>query len=120
MSALDFTRADPGHPAWRSPLARALGDAPDGIQDVTTEAADTLGPAAGVAGIELEGEHAARVLARLTELELDSLPAVGAVAEVRMLVERAKPHGFRIWFGQEFADYVAEVVLDAAKGVGWE
>jgi hypothetical protein len=116
----DFGTADPRHAAWRSPLARTLRVAPNGIRDVTAEATDALGPAAGVAGIELEGEHAARLLARLTELELDALPAIGTVAEVRMLIERPADGRFRLWFGQELSDYVAEVVLDAAEGLGWE
>jgi sarcosine oxidase gamma subunit len=120
VSSLEFTRVDPGHAAWRSPLRRALANAPTGIRDVTAEATDALAPAAGVAGLELEGEHAAQLLARLTELDLEALPATGAVAEVRMLLERPAQARFRIWFGQELSDYVAEAVLDIAEGLGWE
>jgi len=120
VSSLEFTRVDPGHAAWRSPLRRALANAPTGIRDVTAEATDALAPAAGVAGLELEGEHAAQLLARLTELDLDALPATGAVAEVRMLLERPAQTRFRIWFGQELSDYVAGAVLDTAEGLGWE
>ena len=118
MSSLEFTRVDPGHAAWRSPLRRALANAPTGIRDVTAEATDALAPA--VAGLELEGEHAAQLLVRLTELDLDALPAAGAVAEVRMLLERPAQTRFRIWFGQELSDYVAGAVLDTAEGLGWE
>jgi hypothetical protein len=113
----DFATADPGHPAWRSPVRRSF---PDGIRDVSGEAGDGLGPAAGVAGIELDGPKAAQLLARLTELDLDALPAVGAVAEVRMLLERPAVSRFRLWFGRELADYVGEVVVDTAEGLGWE
>jgi hypothetical protein len=124
VSTLDFTVADAGHPAWRSPLRRALAAAPTGIRDITADATETiverLGPAAGVAGIEIEGAAAARLLARLTALDLEELPAVGAVAEVRMLLERPEPRRFRLWFGQELSDYVAEVVLDTAEGLAWE
>jgi hypothetical protein len=115
--SVDFATADPGHPAWRSPVRLAL---PEGIRDVSAEAGDTLGPAAGIAGIELEGGQAAQLLARLTELDLDALPAFGAVAEVRMLLERPAARRFRLWFGQDLAGYVAEVVLDTAEGLGWE
>ena len=115
--SLDFATADPGHSAWRSPVRRAL---PPGMGDVSAEAGDTLGPAAGVAGIELEGPKAAQLLARLTELDLGALPAIGAVAEVRMLLERAGEQRFRLWFGQELSDYVAEVALDTAEGLAWE
>jgi hypothetical protein len=112
----EFAVADPGHEAWRSPVRATL---PEGISDVSAEAGDELGPAAGVAGLELEGPQAARLLARITALDLDTLPATGAVAEVRMLVERPAPERFRIWFGQELATYVAEVVVDAAEGLAW-
>jgi hypothetical protein len=117
VSALpDFVTADPAHGAWRSPVRATL---PAGICDVSAEADDRLGPAAGVAGLELEGPHAAQLLARLTALDLDALPATGAVADVRMLLERPAPERFRIWFGQELAAYVAHSVLDTAEGLGW-
>jgi hypothetical protein len=114
---LDFVVADPSRPEWRSPVSSAL---PDGIRDVSAEATDELGPAAGVAGFELEGPQAAQLLARLTALDLDSLPAMGAVAEVRMLVERSAAQRFRIWVGQELAGYVAEALVDTAEGLGWD
>jgi hypothetical protein len=113
----DFAAADPAREAWRSPVRATL---PSGIRDVSAEAGDELAPAAGVAGLELEGPKAAQLLRRLTALDLDALPAVGAVAEVRMRVERPAGQRFRIWFGQELAQYVAEAVLDTAEGVGWE
>ncbi len=78
-----------------------------------------LGPAAGAAGIEIEGSEARRVLRRLTDLDLDALPAIGAVAQVRTLVVVQAEDSFRLWFPQEYADYVAAVVLDTAEGVGW-
>jgi sarcosine oxidase gamma subunit len=68
---------------------------------------------AGFAGLEVEGE---RVLRRLTELDLDRLPAVGSVAHVSGILFRDGEH-FRLFFRQEFADHVAEVVLDARAGL---
>ncbi len=68
---------------------------------------------AGFAGLEVEGE---RVLRRLTELDLDRLPAVGSVAHVSAILFRDGER-FRLFFRQEFADHVAEVVLDARAGL---
>ena len=66
-----------------------------------------------LAGLELEGERAMR---RLTDLDLEALPAAGKVAEVSALVLRDRER-FRIFFPQEFAHYVGEVVLDLLEGV---
>jgi sarcosine oxidase gamma subunit len=121
VSLPEFVLADPASPAWRSPLRRALRTAPFGIRDVTAEVGDAeaeaLGPAAGLAGIEVAGPHSETIVRRLTDLDLDALPAVGALAHVRALVQRQDDERYRIWFGQEYADYVAEVVLDTAEGV---
>jgi sarcosine oxidase gamma subunit len=116
-----FLLADPASPAWRSPLRRALAQAPAGISDVTAlagpEEEAELGPAAGIAGIELAATDAETLLRRVTDLDLERLPAVGALAHVRALVQRPEPGRFRIWFAQEYADYLAEVILDAAEGL---
>ncbi len=66
-----------------------------------------------LAGLELEGERAMR---RLTDLDLDALPAAGKVAEVPALVLR-EGQRFRVFFPQEFAHYVGEVVLDVLEGI---
>jgi hypothetical protein len=68
---------------------------------------------AALAGLALKGEQ---LLRRLTDLDLDRLPAVGAVAGVRCTVLREKKE-FRLFFAQEYADHVAAVVLDAAAGL---
>jgi sarcosine oxidase gamma subunit len=68
---------------------------------------------AGFAGLEVEGEQ---VLRRLTELDLNRLPAVGSVAHVSTILFR-EGELFRLFFRQEFADHVAEVVLDAQAGL---
>jgi hypothetical protein len=123
VSELEFLAADPTAPAWRSPLAPGLADAPAGIRDVTAEVdaavAARLGPAAGLAGIELVGLHAQRLLRRLTDLDLDALPAIGPVAGVRTLVVAPGADNLRLWFAQEYSDHMAACVLDAAAGVGW-
>jgi len=65
-----------------------------------------------LAGLELEG---VRAMHRLTDLDLDSLPAAGKVAEVPAIVLRDGDR-FRLFFPQEVGHYLAEVVLDALEG----
>jgi hypothetical protein len=66
-----------------------------------------------LAGLELDGERAMR---RLTDLDLDALPAVGKVAEVPALV-LGDGSRYRLFFPQEYAHYVGEVVLDVLEGI---
>ena len=66
-----------------------------------------------LAALQLAG---AQLLRRLTDLDLDALPAVGAVAHVPATLLRDADE-FRLFFPQEFAVHVAEVVLDAAAGL---
>ncbi|MBA2463340.1 MAG: hypothetical protein H0V45_16525 [Actinobacteria bacterium] len=68
---------------------------------------------AALAGLELRGVHALR---RLTDLDLDALPAVGRVADVPCLVLR-EGDSFRLFFPQEYGHSVVEVVLDVLKGL---
>jgi hypothetical protein len=68
---------------------------------------------AALAGLELEGERAMR---RLTDLDLEALPAVGKVAEVPAVVLRDGDR-FRIFVPQELGHSVAEVVLDTLDGL---
>ena len=66
-----------------------------------------------LAGLELEGERAMR---RLTDLDLDALPAAGKVADVPALVLRDGSR-FRIFLPQEYGHYMGEVVLDVLAGL---
>ncbi len=66
----------------------------------------------GFAGLEVEGEA---VLRRLTELPLDRLPAAGMVGHVSALVLRDGER-FRLFFRQEYADYIGELVRDTIEG----
>ena len=165
MSALDFLSPDlatpdagSGQGAWRSPLERALRDAPAEISDVsvtgkleirgdvgtlksraleivpvTPERALVLcdftktgeiraklaerflviDMTAALAGLQVRGET---VMRRLTDLDLDDLPAVGSVAHVQAFVLRDGGEAFRLFFPQEYGHYLAEVVLDALEG----
>jgi sarcosine oxidase gamma subunit len=71
---------------------------------------------AALAAFEVEGED---VMRRLTELDLDALPTIGAVARaVPAVIERRGEGRFRLYVPQELGHYVAEVAADAAKGLG--
>jgi hypothetical protein len=118
VTGLAFLRADAGSPRWRSPLSDA--GLPEGIRDVSAEAAEetaAIAPAAGVAGLELDGPHAEQVVRRLSDVDLDRLPAVAPVARVRTRVEQLASGRFRLWFPQEYADHVAAAVVDAWEGL---
>jgi sarcosine oxidase gamma subunit len=69
---------------------------------------------AAYAGLRLRSE---RLLRRLTDLDPEALPAVGALAHVQALVFRDDGDTFRIFFPQEYGHYVAEVAADAARGL---
>jgi hypothetical protein len=71
---------------------------------------------AALAAFEVEGEDLMR---RLTELDLDALPAIGAVARgVPAVIERRGGERFRLFVPEELGHYVAEVAADAARGLG--
>jgi sarcosine oxidase gamma subunit len=69
---------------------------------------------AGWAGLRVRGETLMR---RLTDLDLDALPALGTLAHVRALVVRDEGDSFRLYFAQEYGHSVAEAVIDAAEGL---
>jgi sarcosine oxidase gamma subunit len=144
---------------WRSPLERALRDAPPGITDIShmgkIEVRGDIGDlqldgseaiwitprralvvcdpnevarireqlrgeflavdmSAALAGLQVHGETLMR---RLTDLDLDNLPAPGPIAHVQAVVLRDEDETFRFFFPQEYGDYIAEVVVDAAEGL---
>ena len=68
-----------------------------------------------LAALEIDGNDLMR---RLTDLDLDALPAVGAVARgVWALVQPVGRETFRVLVPQELGHYVAEVALDLAEGL---
>jgi hypothetical protein len=159
MSGLSFL--SPGHASaeavWRSPLERALAEAPPDIADLSqtgkieirgelprsvrggdliritpnrglvlcdfTTTVDlleklsqdylALDVTATLAGLSVRGEQ---VMRRITDLDLDALPAAGAVSHIQAIVTR-DGDSFALWFGQEYSDYLAEVVIDAWEGL---
>ena len=73
---------------------------------------------AGMAALELAGSGALAVLRRLTEMPLDELPAVGAVAHIRCWIARTGDDVYRLLFEQEYGHYLWEVAVDAAEPLG--
>jgi sarcosine oxidase gamma subunit len=69
---------------------------------------------AGWAGLRVRGETLMR---RVTDLDLNALPALGSLAHVRALVIRDEGDNFRLYFAQEYGHSVAEAVIDAAEGL---
>ena len=67
-----------------------------------------------LAGFAVEGEQLMR---RLTDLDLDGLPAAGPFARVPALVLRDGGERFRVYVAQELGHDVALAVLDAAEGL---
>ena len=80
-------------------------------QDVVVDQTGAL------AGLRIERPDAETLMRRLTDLDLDDLPSVGALAHEQAYVLRDGPAAFRMFFAQEYGDYVAEVVVDAAEGL---
>jgi hypothetical protein len=69
-----------------------------------------------LAGFAVSGEQLMR---RLTELDLEALPAAGAIARgVPALLERREGGTFRFFVPQELGYYVAEVVLHIQESLG--
>ena len=93
-----FTTDDPADAAERARAAGVL-------------AYDATG---ALAGLALEGEQLMR---RLTDLDLDNLPAAGPFARVSALVLRDESERFRVYVPQELAHDVALAVLDTARGL---
>ena len=68
---------------------------------------------AALAVFEIEGQP---LMQRLTELDLNALPAIGGVARgTRAIVERLPDASFRIFVPQELARYVGDVLEHARE-----
>jgi len=70
---------------------------------------------AALAALEVEGEDLMR---RLTELDLDALPAVGSILRgTPAVIERLGGERFRLFVPQELGQFVAETVVDLVAGL---
>ncbi len=125
MTALDFLSPGLASPeaVWRSPLERFL---PDGVEDLSRlpkfkvrgewrlvledPPPGAIDVSAAYAGLLMTHERAMR---RLTDLDLDKLPAAGAFARIEAFVFP----GYRVFFPQEYGRYVCEAVRDTLEGL---
>jgi hypothetical protein len=70
---------------------------------------------AALAALEVEGEALMR---RLTELDLERLPAVGSILRgTPAVIERREGERFRLFVPQELGQFVAETIVDLAAGL---
>jgi hypothetical protein len=69
---------------------------------------------AAFAAFEVHGED---LLRRLTDLDVEALPAAGLFARVRGIVTREDGGAFVVYVAQEHGHYVCEAVLDALEGL---
>ena len=67
-----------------------------------------------LAGMAIQGEQLMR---RLTDLDLERMPAAGPFARVTGIVLREEGERFRVYVAQELGHYVAEAVVDALAGL---
>jgi hypothetical protein len=115
---LDLVEPEAGEELIRLSPRRGLllvdGDplaAADRLRSLALLAYDATG---ALAGLALEGE---RLMRRMTDLDLDALPAAGSFARIGAILVRDEGERFRVYFPQELGHYVAEVVLDALAGL---
>jgi hypothetical protein len=115
---LDLVRADEGEELVRLSPRRGFlftdhepFEAAARLREAGVLAYDATG---ALAGLGLEGEQLMR---RLTDLDLDRLPAAGPFARVSALVLRDEGERFRVYVPQELGHDVALAVLDAIAGL---
>jgi hypothetical protein len=115
---LDLVRLDDGEELVRLTPRRGLllaeGDPADVVERLRAAGLRAYDVTGGLAGLALEGE---RLLRRLTDLDLDALPAAGGFARVSAVLLRDEGDRFRAYFPQELGHYVAEFVLDQIAGL---
>jgi hypothetical protein len=115
---LDLARLDDGEELVRLTPRRGLllaeGDPADVVERLRAAGLRAYDVTGGLAGLALEGE---RLLRRLTDLDLDALPAAGGFARVSAVLLRDEGDRFRAYFPQELGHYVAEFVLDQIAGL---
>jgi glycine cleavage system aminomethyltransferase T len=74
---------------------------------------------AALAAIEIDGPGASTVMRRISEHRLDDLPAAAPVSHVGpCYLMRGGDERYRIFFPQEYGDYLWQVVVDAAEPLG--
>lgn len=118
---VDRMQALSGEQLIRLSPRRALllvdGDPVDVVERLRSDGLRAYDATGALAGLEFEGEQVAR---RVTDLDLEKLPAAGGFAKIGAVLVRDEGERFRVYFPQELGHYVAEVVLDAMHGLGEE
>jgi hypothetical protein len=89
-------------------------DPADAVERLRSDGVLAYDATGGLAGFVVTGE---RVMRRLTDLDLDRLPAAGPFARVTAIVLRDEGDRFRVYVPQELGHDVALAVLDAADGL---
>lgn len=90
------------------------GDPVEAVERLREQGVLAYDATGALAGMAITGE---RVLRRLTDLDLDRLPAAGPFARVTAIVLRDGGDRFRVYVAQELGHYVAEALLDAIRGL---
>ena len=101
--------------------ALVLGDYGRGAElrvELREQFRTVLDMTAALAGLEIAGSGARTLMARLTDLDLEAIPAAGSVSHVPAVVLRDGDESFRIFFPQEYGHYLWEVAVDAAEPLG--
>jgi hypothetical protein len=115
---IDSVSPEPGEELVRLSPRRGFlftdRDPADVAERVRVGGALSYDASGALAGIALRSEQAMR---RLTDLDLEQLPAAGPFARVTALVLRDDDGWFRVYVQQELGHYVAEAVLDALAGL---
>jgi hypothetical protein len=115
---VDLVEPAPGEELIRFSPRRALllvdEDPAEVIQRLRATGVRAYDMTGALAGLAFEDERVAR---RLTDLDLDRLPAAGMIAKIGAILVRDEGERFRVYFPQELGHYVAECVLDAIAGL---
>jgi hypothetical protein len=98
----------------RRGLLLVQGDPTAVVERLQSQGVRAYDATGALAGIAIEGE---RLLRRLTDLDLDALPAAGGFARIGAILVRDESERFRAYFPQELGHYVVELVLDTIAGL---
>ena len=112
----DVARLDGAIPIGQGRALLVLdGDVRETRDRLSAEGYSVYDMTGALAALEVEGEDLMR---RLTELDLDALPAIGSIARgTTALIERRGGERFRLFVPQELGQFVAEVVADMHAGL---
>jgi hypothetical protein len=115
---LDLVETQDGEELVRLSARRGLlltdGDPVETVQRLRELGVLAYDATGALAGFAVEGEQLMR---RLTDLELDALPAAGPFARVTAIVVRDDGERFRVYVPQELGHDVVVAVLDALVGL---